>query len=129
MMSATVVGAATTVSELTVPRARDMVVAVEHSEHYRDPASGVQMQDLSAGWRPPGSGDPVDTYSFMTDLFAAGIHGQFIWIDPPTRSVTVKLSSCPEPVTEVWNRVHASLFADVSAALEEARAPSADPLE
>lgn len=52
------------------------------------------------------------------NVYAVGIHGQYVWLDPKTRSVIVKLSSCPEPVTTGWNDVHAGLFADICAALE-----------
>lgn len=52
------------------------------------------------------------------NVYAVGIHGQYVWLDPKTGSVIVKLSSCPEPVTVGWNDVHAKLFADVCAALE-----------
>lgn len=51
--------------------------------------------------------------SERADYYAAGIHGQFIWVDPGTRTVIVKFSSWPEPVTEQWNRVHARLFRDL----------------
>ncbi|MGO2110056.1 MAG: serine hydrolase domain-containing protein [Pseudoclavibacter sp.] len=47
------------------------------------------------------------------NTYASGIYGQFIWIDPPTQTVIVKFSSCPEPVTEAWNRTHAELFGDL----------------
>ncbi|REJ04411.1 class C beta-lactamase-related serine hydrolase [Microbacterium bovistercoris] len=50
-------------------------------------------------------------------VYAVGIHGQYIWLDPPTDTVIVKLSSCPEPVTAEWNRVHAMLFQEVCAAI------------
>lgn len=51
------------------------------------------------------------------NVYAVGIHGQYIWLDPPTRTVIVKLSSCPEPVTAEWNARHAALFRDVCAAI------------
>ncbi|MFF2273494.1 serine hydrolase domain-containing protein [Agromyces sp. NPDC058136] len=47
------------------------------------------------------------------DYYAVGIHGQFIWVDPSTRTVVAKFSSWPEPITEHWNRVHAELFREV----------------
>ncbi|BDZ54328.1 serine hydrolase domain-containing protein [Agromyces marinus] len=53
------------------------------------------------------------TGSDRGDFYAVGIHGQFIWVDPATRSVVVKFSSWPEPVTEGWNRLHAELFRDI----------------
>ncbi|MGO2745305.1 serine hydrolase domain-containing protein [Microbacterium sp.] len=52
------------------------------------------------------------------NVYAVGIHGQYIWLDPSTGSVIVKLSSCPEPVTTEWNDIHAGLFADICVALE-----------
>lgn len=51
------------------------------------------------------------------NVYAVGIHGQYIWLDPPTDTVIVKLSSCPEPVTAAWNVVHAELFRDICDAL------------
>ena len=55
--------------------------------------------------------------SARADYYAAGIHGQFIWVDPGTRTVVVKFSSWPEPVTEEWNRLHARLFRDLCDAI------------
>lgn len=52
------------------------------------------------------------------NVYAAGIHGQFIWVDEPSQSVIVKFSSWPEPVTEQWNRLHATLFREVCEALD-----------
>lgn len=53
------------------------------------------------------------TGSTRGDYYAVGIHGQFIWVDPATRTVIVKFSSWPEPVTEAWNRLHAELFREI----------------
>nr|WP_281370292.1 serine hydrolase [Microbacterium pseudoresistens] len=47
------------------------------------------------------------------NVYAVGIHGQYIWLDPPTGVVVVKMSSCPEPVTVAWNDVHSALFRDI----------------
>jgi CubicO group peptidase (beta-lactamase class C family) len=52
------------------------------------------------------------------NAYAVGIHGQYVWLDPPTATVIVKFSSCPQPVTEGWNRLHAALFRDVCEALD-----------
>ncbi len=57
------------------------------------------------------------TGSTRGDYYAAGIHGQFIWVDPQTRTVVVKFSSWPEPVTEERNRAHAQLFRDICDAI------------
>ena len=53
------------------------------------------------------------TGSARGDYYAAGIHGQFIWVDPSTHTVVVKFSSWPEPVTEQWNRLHTTLFREI----------------
>lgn len=53
---------------------------------------------------------------------AIGIHGQNLWLDPPTDSVIVKLSTWPEPDTSEWHRVHAGLMRDVCAVLDGRRA-------
>lgn len=47
------------------------------------------------------------------NVYAVGIHGQYIWLDPPTGNVVVKMSSCPDPVTVAWNEVHAGIFRDI----------------
>ncbi|MFV0319971.1 MAG: serine hydrolase domain-containing protein [Microbacterium sp.] len=52
------------------------------------------------------------------NVYAVGIYGQYVWLDPQTNTVIVKLSSCPEPVTVAWNDTHAALFRDVCEALE-----------
>lgn len=51
------------------------------------------------------------------NVYAVGIHGQYVWLDPSTDTVIVKLSSCPEPVTVAWNDVHAALFRDICEAV------------
>lgn len=52
------------------------------------------------------------------NVYASGIHGQYVWIDPPTRAVVVKFSSLPVAITVAWNRAHAELFTDICRALE-----------
>ena len=47
-----------------------------------------------------------------------GIHGQNLWLDPPTDSVIVKLSTWPDPDTDEDNRRQAALLVDVSRALD-----------
>ncbi|WP_053382566.1 6-aminohexanoate-dimer hydrolase [Leucobacter celer] len=47
-----------------------------------------------------------------------GIHGQNLWLDPPTDSVIVKLSSWPDPDTEHWHRLQNGILLDVSRALD-----------
>ncbi|WP_136706065.1 serine hydrolase [Agromyces sp. H66] len=53
------------------------------------------------------------TGSDRGDYYAVGIYGQFIWVDPASKTVVAKFSSLPEPVTEQWNRLHAELFRDI----------------
>lgn len=55
------------------------------------------------------------------NFYAVGIHGQFIWLDPRTNTVIVKFSSCPEPVTVDWNKLHSELLIDVCEAVERLR--------
>lgn len=50
------------------------------------------------------------------EVYAIGIHGQYIWVDLAAGVVITKFSAWPEAVTEEWNRVHAELFRDVTAA-------------
>ena len=76
-----------------------------------DAASGTVFQRVHPGGAY--SNQWWITGSARADYYAAGIHGQFIWVDPSTRTVVVKLSSWPEPVTEEWNRLHARLFRDL----------------
>lgn len=47
-----------------------------------------------------------------------GIHGQNLWLDPPTDSVIVKLSSWPDPDTERWHRLQQAVLLDISHALD-----------
>lgn len=47
-----------------------------------------------------------------------GIHGQNLWLDPPSDSVIVKLSVWPDPDTAEWHDLQAAILLDVSAALD-----------
>lgn len=49
-------------------------------------------------------------------IYAIGIHGQYIWLDPLSDTVIVKFSTLPDPVGVGALRSHAELFADVLAA-------------
>lgn len=51
-------------------------------------------------------------------VYAIGIHGQFVWVDPPSNSVIVKFSSWPEAITEEWNRMHAAAFRSIAEAID-----------
>ncbi|HEU4850041.1 MAG TPA: serine hydrolase, partial [Terrimesophilobacter sp.] len=51
-------------------------------------------------------------------VYAVGIHGQYVWLDPPTRTVIVKFSSAPEALGRTMNSDHARLFQELCAALE-----------
>lgn len=46
-------------------------------------------------------------------VHAAGIHGQYVWLDPAADVVIVKFSSEPEPTDLGSTRAHAGLFADL----------------
>ena len=49
------------------------------------------------------------------EIYAVGIYGQYIWIDPSTKTVIVKFSSIPIPVDPTHSRMHVSLFRAISA--------------
>jgi CubicO group peptidase (beta-lactamase class C family) len=51
-------------------------------------------------------------------VYAAGIHGQFIWIDPVSDTVIAKFSSCPQPVALELSRAHAEGFKQMVSILE-----------
>ena len=80
-----------------------------------DAASGTVFQRVHPGGAY--SNQWWITGSPRADYYAVGIHGQFIWVDPGTRTVVVKFSSWPEPVTEEWNRLHAQLFRELCDAI------------
>ena len=52
------------------------------------------------------------------NVYAVGIHGQYIWLDPATGTAIVKFSSAPDPVSAAGNAIHARLFGEVCAALQ-----------
>jgi CubicO group peptidase (beta-lactamase class C family) len=51
-------------------------------------------------------------------VYAAGIHGQFIWIDPISDTVIAKFSSDPQPVSLELSRAHADGFRQMISILE-----------
>lgn len=53
-------------------------------------------------------------------VYAAGIHGQFVWIDPASDTVIAKFSSCPQPVSLELSRAHAAGFGQMISILERA---------
>ena len=61
----------------TVQHVLDMVIHLNYSEDYLDPASEVQTHDRSSGWRTRHDGDPEDTYAFLTTLTGNGTVGTF----------------------------------------------------
>ncbi|GAB2555201.1 serine hydrolase domain-containing protein [Leucobacter ruminantium] len=61
----------------TVQQLLDMVIAVDYSEDYVDPASEVQTHDRSAGWRTRRDDDPADDYAFLVSLRGDGTTGRF----------------------------------------------------
>ena len=52
------------------------------------------------------------------NVYAVGIHGQYIWLDPLSGTVIVKFSSAPDPVSAAGNQIHARLFREVCGVLE-----------
>jgi CubicO group peptidase (beta-lactamase class C family) len=53
------------------------------------------------------------------NVYAVGIHGQYIWLDPPSDTVIVKFSSQPDPLDGLLSIAETSLFLDVSRARAE----------
>ena len=51
------------------------------------------------------------------NYYAVGIHGQYVWVDPPSNSVIVKFSSWPDALTEGWSQSHVELFQAIGEAL------------
>ncbi|MFT4231578.1 MAG: serine hydrolase [Leucobacter sp.] len=62
--------------DVTVQQALDMLVSVEYSEDYADPASEVQAHDRAAGFRQPSGEGPRDVYEFLVGLRPRGPHGE-----------------------------------------------------
>lgn len=54
------------------------------------------------------------------NYYAVGIHGQYVWIDPPSNSVIVKFSSWPGALTEGWSQSHVEVFQAIGEALTPA---------
>nr|WP_251364261.1 MULTISPECIES: serine hydrolase [unclassified Leucobacter] len=52
------------------------------------------------------------------NVYAVGIHGQYIWLDPSTDTVITKFSTAPAPTSMDDTRAHAALFEGISRALE-----------
>ena len=55
------------------------------------------------------------TGSAEKEIYAVGIYGQYIWINPTTKTVIVKFSSIPIPVDPTHSRMHMALFRAISA--------------
>lgn len=51
-------------------------------------------------------------------VYAAGIHGQYLWLDPSSDVAIVKFSSLPQAVTEEASRRHAEVFQRLTTALD-----------
>ncbi len=51
------------------------------------------------------------------NYYAVGIHGQYVWVDPPSNSVIVKFSSWPEALTDGWSQSHAEVFRKITEVL------------
>lgn len=54
------------------------------------------------------------------NISGIGIHGQNLWIDPPTDSVIVKFSTWPDPDGHDWQQRQTELLLELSAALDQA---------
>jgi len=62
--------------DATIAELLDMTASVRFREEYADPASEVQGQDRSGGWRPRRPDDPESSYAFLRSLRANGPHGR-----------------------------------------------------
>lgn len=61
-----------------------MLISIDYSEDYVDPASEVQTRDRTAGWRERRPGDPADTREFLTTLRGRGPEGVFRYCSADT---------------------------------------------
>jgi CubicO group peptidase (beta-lactamase class C family) len=61
----------------SVRQVLDMQIAIDYDEDYTNPAAEVQAHDRVAGWRDRRTGDPDDTYAFLTTLRGSGSLGEF----------------------------------------------------
>ncbi|MBX3093690.1 MAG: serine hydrolase [Cryobacterium sp.] len=52
------------------------------------------------------------------NVYAVGIHGQYVWLDAPTSTAVVKFSSAPEPLGRTMNLDHARLFTELCQVLD-----------
>lgn len=52
------------------------------------------------------------------NVYAVGIYGQYIWLDPVADVVIVKFSTSPDPVTLEDAQVHSDLMIEIAQALE-----------
>lgn len=99
----------------------DMTASVKFNEEYADPASEVQAQDRSGGWRPRRPHDPENSYDFLRSLRADGEHGRvFQYCSASTDALAWVLERAggrryPELVSEeLWSRVGAERDASIT---------------
>jgi CubicO group peptidase (beta-lactamase class C family) len=64
--------------DATVRQVLDMTTALDFSEEYTDPSSGIGGFSMALGLtpRPPGYTGPTDLYEFMPAIAKAGTHGE-----------------------------------------------------
>lgn len=53
------------------------------------------------------------------NIYAVGIYGQYMWLDPRTDTVVVKFSATPEAVTLASAQEHDDLFLEIAEAVEQ----------
>lgn len=65
-------------ADATVRQVMDMTTALDFSEEYTDPASGIGAMSnaLALTPRPPGYAGPTDVYAFLPIIAKAGEHGE-----------------------------------------------------
>jgi len=99
----------------TVQQVLDMGVRVDFDQNYDDPASELQREDRSAGWRPALPGDPPSSKAFLSGLARAGDPGERFQYCSATTDVLAWILerqsgvSYPELVSQsLWSKIGAA---------------------
>jgi CubicO group peptidase (beta-lactamase class C family) len=89
-----------------------------HSEQRRPASLGQKRSQCAAARRRYRSLWYV-TGNAHGAYFAFGIHGQWIYVDPPSGMVIAKQSSWPDPLDDAMERLHLAGFDAIARALAE----------
>ena len=79
-------------------------------------SSAIQSVDYLQAMHPGGSyhNQWWITNSNHQEIYAVGIYGQYIWIDPSTQTVIVKFSTLPVALSTKYSEEHIALFRKIS---------------